>query len=190
MAFITVLAKLNNNSQSASTSPNDGSHNRCEVSRRTFSKVSLHLLLAGAVLPLTSFEQAAQAQEIGQLPDGAKQFSQVISAQRQWRQVPDAFANGHEPDDKEWENLRTYLRAVYAVQADMVFLTKRFEQERKQNAQKTISAFKTAVKAMDKPAKSRDVPAFLQGQAEVASLFEQFFSILQEQTVGDMPLEL
>lgn len=133
---------------------------------------------------------AVRAQEKGQLPDGARQFSQVITAQKQWDSVKDAFKDGHEPDDGEWRNLRTYLRMVYAVSGDMDFLTKKWEKSRRQTGQEAISAFRKAVKAMDKPAADQDIPGFLAGHEQVALLFVQFLDVLKQDTVGDMPEDL
>lgn len=150
------------------------------------------MLALALPLPLSYLIHAERtsAQENGGLPAGAKQFSQVITAQRQWKQVPDAFKDGREPDDAEWENLRTYLRAVYAVSMDMAFLTKRFEKETRDKVGRVITSFKGEVKAMDKPALKKDAAAFLQGHKKVEMLFDEFFGLLQEQTVGDMPAEL
>lgn len=188
-AFITTITacySTNIQSKASLTSHDDNTPVwKPQPSRRTFSTTAIRLLLAGLILPET-----VSAQENGVLPDGAKQFSQVISAQRQWKSVPDAFSNGRVPEDADWENLRTYLRAVYSVSGDMDFIARGWEKARKEVGMKTISAFRTAIKAMDKPAKSRDAPAFLEAHAKVASLFDDFFNLLKQDTVGDMPAEL
>lgn len=167
--------------------------NLCNLStsRRDFNTKVGQALLSGLLFPfIRPGVDAANAQEKGQLPDGARQFSQVISAQKQWDTIKDSFKDGHEPDDGEWKNLRTYLRMVYAVSGDMDFLTKKWEKTRRQSGQEAISAFRKAVRAMDKPAADQDVAGFLEGHEQVASLFVQFLDVLKQDTIGDMPEDL
>lgn len=128
--------------------------------------------------------------EEARLPNGARQFSSVVSAQRQWGGLPSAFADGRTPDDKEWENIRVYLRAVYGVGDDMKFLTKTWRGERRSEGTKLIQTFRKAVRDLDKPAAAKDVSAFLDGHSRVVGLFDDFFNQLKGDSVGDMPSEL
>lgn len=159
----------------------------CRPTRRQFSTAALSLV-SGALLQFTP--NVAISEEENRLPNGPRQFSQIVAAQRQWASVTEAFANGRTPDEAEWGNLRTYLRAVYAVSGDMDYLVRRWEKSRRDAGFKTISEFRKAVKAIDKPASRHDIKDFLDGHAKIASLFDGFFNQLKQDAVGDMPAEL
>lgn len=149
------------------------------------------MLQAAVGLATAALIEPVQARnELPQLPNGARQFSQIISAQRQWTSLKDAFADDHVPNEAEWQNIRTYLRGVYSVSGDMEFLTKRWVGSRKEVGLKTIREFRKLVKALDKPAIKQDVEEFLKGHAEIEQLFVTYLEQLKEDTVGDMPDEL
>lgn len=158
---------------------------RTASTRREFLQVAMALTTATLLNT-----RKANAGEKVQLPNGARQFSQIISAQRQWSSLKEAFANGHEPDEAEWQNIRTYLRGVYAVSADMDYLTQRWEDTRKDVGLQTIKQFRKDVKALDKPAIGKDVVEFLKGHAQVEQLFITYLEQLKQDSVGDMPDEL
>lgn len=148
------------------------------------------MAIAGMLGTKSSDTAFVALSEEARLPNGARQFSSVVSAQRQWGGLPSAFADGRVPDDKEWENIRVYLRAVYGIGDDMNFLTKTWKGERRNEGTKLIQTFRKAVKDLDKPAAAKDVSAFLDGHSRVVSLFDDFFNQLKGDSVGDMPSEL
>lgn len=190
-----AVAKAQGNLDSASQPPTTtitiSSSPSCSRPSRRQLCITAVTLCSAALFPLGPRHVFRANSAENRLPNGARQFSQVVSAQRQWASVTDAFADGREPDDTEWNNLRTYLRAVYAVSGDMDFLARRWEKKsRRDEGLKSISQFRKAVKDLDKPAIEHDVAAFLNGHKHVASLFDDFFNGLKEDTVGDMPAEL
>lgn len=128
--------------------------------------------------------------EEARLPDGARQFSSIVSAQRQWDTLLNAFAEGRMPEEKEWDNIRGYLRAVYRIGDDMDFLTKGWGGDRRKEGAQLIGRFRKAVRDLDKPAASKDAPAFLDGHSKVVSLFNDFFNQLKSDSAGDVPSEL
>lgn len=180
--FISGLCAVANNGDRDSRK-----RETCQPTRRQFSTAALSLV--GAAF-FQYRPNIAFSEEENRLPNGARQFSQVVSAQRQWASVIEAFANGRVPDDAEWGNLRKYLRAVYAVSGDMDYLARRWEKSRRDAGLNTISDFRKAIKALDKPASRQNAKEFLEGHAKVAELFEGFFNTLKQDTVGDMPAEL
>lgn len=159
------------------------------MSRRQVVRFGV-LAVAGMIGTKLSDSSWVALSEEARLPNGARQFSSVVSAQRQWGGLPNAFADGRVPDDKEWENIRVYLRAVYGIGDDMDYLTKTWKGERRKEGTQLIKSFRKAVRDLDKPAASKNVPAFLDGHSRVVVLFDDFFNQLKSDSVGDMPSEL
>lgn len=161
-----------------------------EVSRRRALKFLASAALATIATNLPTSENSKVLSEDVKLPDGARQFSAIVSAQRQWRTLLTAFADDRTLEDSEWTNIRTYLRAVYKVSGDMDFLSKKWKGARRDNAKNVIRSFRTSVKDLDKPAADKDNHRFIEGHAKVSQLFDDFFEQLKSDTVGSVPSEL
>lgn len=153
--------------------------------------VTCATLAGAALLPLALTHGPPEAlSEEARLPDGARQFSQVVASQRQWSNLAEAFANGRTPDEAEWNSIRGYLRAVYVVSADMEFLVRRWDRARRETGLDTVRKFRKEVRLLDRPAAVADADMFLKGHAEVVGVFDEFFQLMKQDTVGDMPAEL
>lgn len=61
---------------------------------------------------------------MAKLPNGAGQFAEVVSAQRQWAKIAMAFDDWRHPDSNELDSFSGNLLAVYVVSGDKEFLVK------------------------------------------------------------------
>lgn len=72
----------------------------------------------------------------------------------------------------------------------MEFLSKAWNGTLKPQGMGIAKQFRTVVKGMDQPAIDQDVERFARMHAEASQLLEQFFAVLKEASVGDIPDEL
>lgn len=133
---------------------------------------------------------ARSAEELPGLPAGAREFSRLIAARKQWSELRAVLTSGRELEDKEWEGLRTYLRTIYQTTADMEYLSKPWEKELRAKADEKIKNLRRTLKGMDKPAAAKDVKRFAEMHAEVVEEFNGFFEVLREASTGGIPEEL
>ncbi|KAI0567755.1 PsbQ-like protein [Gracilaria domingensis] len=152
------------------------------ISRRDAMLV-ISSVITAAVIPKT-----VRAEE--KLPAGAAQFTRVLTAQRQWESLGTVLNSGRALEDKEWENIRGILRAIYQVSGDMEYLTKPWSKEDKQTASKDINAMRMTLKQMDEPAKQRQLEEFKAKYDQVQALLQHFLNTFSEASGADIPLEL
>lgn len=151
-------------------------------------------LFAGTIVGVAGVTRQAAAglaaEEKPSLPGGAAQFSRLLAAQRQWNSLDKVVYGDRQLESDEWESLRGYLRTVYAVSGDMAYLTKVWDKPLRNRGQEVIKRFRATVKEMDKPAIARDITKFASMYAETGKNFEEFFELLKEASVKDIPDEL
>ncbi|CAM9421880.1 unnamed protein product [Phaeothamnion confervicola] len=122
----------------------------------------------------------------GDLPDGARQFLNVLNAQRDWVALGKTVAERKgELSESEWKNVQLFLRKFYQACDDMAFMAKGLAAPLKKEALSLIDAMKKEVKAADKPAAARDDDGFLAAQSSVASKLDIFLQLF-----NDVPDEL
>lgn len=147
------------------------------ATRRSFLTAAI---AAAFLLPINNNSRAAD------LPAGAAEFSRILTAQTRWNELGGSIrTNADTLDNQEWNDTRTYLRAIYSIGSDMRYVLKN-SKESKQLAIK----FEATVKAMDEPCKNHDARAFLSQHAQVNSLIDDFFQLYKQVSIGDIPDEL
>lgn len=128
--------------------------------------------------------------ELPGLPAGAREFSRVLGARRQWAELAAVLTSGRSLEDGEWDSLRAYLRTIYQTSADMDFLSEPWDKALRARAADGLKRFRGAVKAMDKPAAAKDVRKVAELHAQVMREFDAFFDVLREASTGGIPEEL
>lgn len=93
-------------------------------------------------------------------------------------------------EDSEWNSLRGYLRTVYAVSGDMEFIIGGWEKELRKRGEEVAKKFRATVKGMDKPAIAKNVEDFKTMHGKAEGIFDEFFALLKQTSVGDIPDEL
>jgi hypothetical protein len=84
-------------------------------------------------------------------------------------------------DDKEWNNVGTFLRKVYAVSDDMKAIAGGFyEPEKKKKAAELINDLKKYSKAADAPTGTQNGPEFLAYAKKLSMILDDFFELLQD----------
>lgn len=153
-------------------------------------RAALRLLVAAAGSLALTVLPALSADNRPGLPAGAREFSRLLSARRQWGELRGLFASNRELEDGEWDSLRGYLRTIYQTSADMDYLAKPWDKALRERGNEVIKRFRATVKGMEKPAIDKDVGTFADMHAQAAREFDAFFSLLKEASVGDIPDEL
>mmetsp|Transcript_76692 Transcript_76692/g.153906 ORF Transcript_76692/g.153906 Transcript_76692/m.153906 type:complete len:211 (+) Transcript_76692:81-713(+) len=128
----------------------------------------------------------------GGLPDGAKQFDNVLRAQRDWakigKRVRSSSSSSEPLPDAEWVSISLFLRKLYAVgNDDMASMAKGIKdnESNKAKALAVASSFKEAVKAADPAIQAKDSSAFLAAQQSTAKQMDEFLALF-----SDVPDEL
>eukprot|EP00931_Biecheleriopsis_adriatica_P098517 TRINITY_DN7249_c0_g2_i3.p1 TRINITY_DN7249_c0_g2~~TRINITY_DN7249_c0_g2_i3.p1 ORF type:complete len:1202 (-),score=270.06 TRINITY_DN7249_c0_g2_i3:108-3713(-) len=132
---------------------------------------------------LFSRSEAAQA-AVGEgdtLPQGARQEDRIRKGLEAWKKLPEKL-KAPEDADKEWENAQGFLRRLYGLNDDMTYLTRGLRGEKKKEAETLIATFKKQVKASDKPAKAKDIDAFMKFHVEITGYLERFGDFLLDAT--------
>lgn len=137
--------------------------------RTVLAGVLAGVFLLGGVHPVS-----AGVGEGDTLPDGARQEDRIRKALDAWKKLRDKLEGLETVSKEEWENTQGFLRRLYGINDDMSFLVKNFTAEKKQQASELITKFKKKVKASDKPAKAKDLPAFLEMHTEITKMIEDF----------------
>lgn len=143
------------------------------------------LVLPVMIRPVVS----VRAETLPGLPEGARQFSNVLGAQRQWNSLLPVLQSENIRKE-DWDNIRAYLRSVYSVSGDMEYVCKRWDAGAKQSGVEIIREFRLLVKGLDTPAIAKDATSFIVGHEKVATLFTRFLSAVVDAGVGGIPDEL
>ncbi|CAM9246196.1 unnamed protein product [Discosporangium mesarthrocarpum] len=122
----------------------------------------------------------------GGLPDGARQFSNLVKIQKDWIALGKTIsARGSELSPEEWKNVAFFLRRVYQTGDDLNFLAGGLDPTKKKTALSLVKGIQTEVEAADKPVKVQDVEKFLEAQVSVQGKLETFMDLF-----ADVPDEL
>lgn len=164
---------------------------RCaaEIPRRAVVRI-LGGVASGVVLSLLPTSPGLLAEEKPGLPAGAREFSRLLAAHRQWGELDGVLSDERELESKEWESLRAYIRTIYQASADMDFLAKGWDKGLRGRGDEVIKRFRVTVKGMDKPASAKDKVGFREMYMEASRDFDGFFELLKEASAGDVPDEL
>ena len=153
--------------------------------------LSTAAVTAASALALLRAGPASAATDRGPetgLPDGARQFNNLVGAQRQWSSIGARVRDkAAEMSGDEWDGLQQFLRAMYRVgDEDMVYLANNLGDEAKRKRGKEIAGLvKDKVKGADKLVITRDAKAVVEVQQAVDALIKEFFELRQ-----DVPDEL
>eukprot|EP00440_Ansanella_granifera_P063914 gb/GFBE01069293.1/.p1 GENE.gb/GFBE01069293.1/~~gb/GFBE01069293.1/.p1 ORF type:complete len:1246 (+),score=335.11 gb/GFBE01069293.1/:1-3738(+) len=144
------------------------------------------VVAASAVAMFSSFWASPQPSRaaVGEgdsLPSGARQEDRIRKGLKAWIELPDKLKAPEDPN-KEWEDAQGFLRRLYTLNDDMSYLTRGIKGEKKKEAEKLIASFKKQVKASDKPAKAKDLEAFMVFHAEIRGYLESFGNFLLDAT--------
>jgi hypothetical protein len=124
----------------------------------------------------------------GGLPDGARQFDNVLRSQREWEKIggriQEAGAKGGLSED-EWKGIQLFLRKLYETGDDMTAMAKGLSEPKKAAALVLVKSFKEAVKQADGPAGARDMPGISAAQKATSTKLADFLAVFQ-----DIPDEL
>lgn len=118
------------------------------------------------------------------LPEGAAQFDRFRKVQAEWDRLGGRLAK-EDIGEKEWDGVPSFLRKLYDVGDDMVFMSKALEPKKKDEAKALASDFKAQVKAVDRPAQARDRGAVVAAYKSTSGLMRTFLDL-----TSDVPDEL
>jgi len=122
----------------------------------------------------------------GGLPDGARQFSNVLLQQREWTKIGKRVREGGSSVGKnEWKNIQLYTRKLYAASDDMADMAKTLDADKKTKAQDLIKEFRASVKSSDSSIVANDASSFLAVYDTTAKQLDDFLAIF-----SDVPDEL
>eukprot|EP00904_Undaria_pinnatifida_P008763 jgi/Undpi1/5016/HiC_scaffold_19.g08368.m1 len=122
----------------------------------------------------------------GGLPDGARQFSNLVKVQKDWIALGKTVkSQGADVSAGEWKNVALFLRKVYQLGGDLEFLAGTFSADKKKTAMALVRGIQKEVEAADKPAREKDSEAFMAAQASVEKKFEDFMELF-----NNVPSEL
>jgi len=122
----------------------------------------------------------------GGLPDGARHFSAVLAAQRDWHAIAKRLQEGgSDVSDKEWQNISLFLRKLYGASDDMAAMAKGLSGSSQQSATKLVKDFRAAVKAADPDINKKDAAGTLKAYNETIKMLNDFLELF-----NDVPDEL
>jgi len=145
-----------------------------EPSRRNAAAALFFALGLGSAEP-------ARAAEVGDeafLPQGARQEDRIRKGLAAWQELKVKLVGLEEISVTEWENTQGFLRRLYGLNDDMSYLARGFLPEKKAKAEQIVTAFKKDVKALDKPAKKKNLEEFLAGYEVVTKYIVDFNDLL------------
>mmetsp|Transcript_83519 Transcript_83519/g.215088 ORF Transcript_83519/g.215088 Transcript_83519/m.215088 type:complete len:1240 (-) Transcript_83519:194-3913(-) len=148
-----------------------------QPSRRTVAAALFASIGLGAAAPAR-----ANVGEGDMLPNGARQEDRLRKGSDAWKELAVKLKGMEAISDEEWQNTQGFLRRLYTLNDDMIYLSRGFPADQKKKADELIDAFKKDVKALDKPAKAKDLPAFMDGHAKVVVYLKDFQESLQDAT--------
>ncbi|CAN0020112.1 unnamed protein product [Ectocarpus sp. 6 AP-2014] len=122
----------------------------------------------------------------GGLPDGARQFSNLVKVQKDWVALGKSIdSQGADVTADEWKNVALFLRKVYQLGGELEYLAGTFPPDKKKSALALVRSIQKEVQAADVPAREKDAAAFMKAQASVQQKFEDFMELF-----NDVPSEL
>lgn len=125
------------------------------------------------------------------LPPGAQQFNNLRSARMKWDQIEVRLRDADKAiEDDEWNGLRSFLRVFYKVGDDMTFIASNWKPGLKDQAKAIVKKMQKTLKDMDKVAVRKERDEFLNMHVSVTSLVDDFYALLKEATVSDIPEDL
>mmetsp|Transcript_3308 Transcript_3308/g.6733 ORF Transcript_3308/g.6733 Transcript_3308/m.6733 type:complete len:200 (+) Transcript_3308:2-601(+) len=151
-------------------------------SRRSFVNQSILAPAFGFVgvsagLPVPSLAEVSAGTS---LPDGANQFSRVLKSKAEVADVVKSLSSSSPVDADQWKTLQLYIRKLYSVGDDMLFVGKGLDKDKKAEAEKIVNKFRTDVKAADKPAREQNVGEFKELMVMADSGLSSFLDLLQD----------
>merc|ERR1712232_881310 len=115
---------------------------------------------------------------------GARQEDRIRRGLDAWRKLAtklvDMKATPAGISDDEWTNTQGFLRRLYGLREDMGYLSRGFPPDKAKKADAFIETFKKKVKAMDKPAKAKNLDQFLEEHKVVVGYLEEWFDFLND----------
>ncbi|CAN0041334.1 unnamed protein product [Pylaiella littoralis] len=159
-----------------------------ELSRGAWAGRMLGAAAAGAVAVTQDpgFASAEVGVGEGGLPDGARQFSNLVKVQNDWIALGKSIkSQGDGVTDGEWKNVALFLRKVYQLGGDLEFLAGTLSSDKKKSALALVRNIQKEVQAADVPAREKNTGAFMTAQASVEKKFEEFMELF-----NDVPAEL
>ena len=145
---------------------------------------------AGALVgtTLTSGPQLSYADvsEGNALPNGARQFSNVVRAKSDLQAIKKrVMTSSSDMDKKEWDNVSGFLRRVYGLSDDMKSIAGTMDDTKKKQAMEYVDAIKKLTKSADGPAQNQNVNEFVAYADKIDTTLDNFLALLQ-----DVPDEL
>ncbi|CAB1121181.1 unnamed protein product [Ectocarpus sp. CCAP 1310/34] len=164
--------------------PSDGGG----ISRGEWAGRMLGVAITGAVAVSQGPEFASAEVGVGEggLPDGARQFSNLVKVQKDWAALGKSIeSQGADVTADEWKNVALFLRKVYQLGGELEYLAGTFPPDKKKSALALVRSIQKEVQAADVPAREKDAAAFMKAQASVQKKFEDFMELF-----NDVPSEL
>ncbi|CAM9202320.1 unnamed protein product [Ectocarpus sp. 8 AP-2014] len=164
--------------------PSDGGG----MSRGEWAGRMLGAAITGAVAVSQGPEFASAEVGVGEggLPDGARQFSNLVKVQKDWAALGKSIeSQGADVTADQWKNVALFLRKVYQLGGELEYLAGTFPPDKKKSALALVRSIQKEVQAADVPAREKDAAAFMTAQASVQKKFEDFMELF-----NDVPSEL
>jgi len=150
--------------------------------RRAWVGALVTAAAAGAATPAFAGPPVGE----GGLPDGARHFSAVLAAQRDWNAIAKRLQEGgSDVSDKEWQNISLFLRKLYGASDDMAAMAKFLSGSSQQTATKLVKDFRAAIKAADPAVNKKDATETLKAYNETIKMLNDFLELF-----NDVPDEL
>lgn len=142
---------------------------------------------ASAVASVAAATPALAGPPVGEggMPEGARQFSSVLAAQRDWAAIAKRVQDGSDVSDKEWQNIAFFLRRLYGAGDDMAGMAKGLSPSAQPGAVALIKSFKAAVKTTDPAVVAHDAAAVAKAYKETNRMLDEFLELF-----NDVPDEL
>ncbi|CAN0486305.1 unnamed protein product, partial [Ectocarpus sp. 12 AP-2014] len=156
--------------------PSDGGG----ISRGEWAGRMLGVAITGAVAVSQGPEFASAEVGVGEggLPDGARQFSNLVKVQKDWAALGKSIeSQGADVTADEWKNVALFLRKVYQLGGELEYLAGTFSLDKKKSALALVRSIQKEVQAADVPAREKDAAAFMKAQASVQKKFEDFMEL-------------
>ncbi|CAM9642536.1 unnamed protein product [Scytosiphon promiscuus] len=181
-------AEAASHSSRAKTVMNAATGQDGKLSRGALAGRVLGLAVTGAVAVTQGPGVAVAEVGVGEggLPDGARQFSNLVKVQRDWAALGKSIKDqGASVTPEEWKNVALFLRKVYQLGGDLEYLAGTFPSDKKKAAVALVRAIQKEVQAADVPAREKNAEAFLTAQVSVEKKFAEFMELF-----NDVPSEL
>ncbi|GMH65960.1 hypothetical protein TrRE_jg5735 [Triparma retinervis] len=103
------------------------------MSRQSFLKTGLTAAATTLLLPTAALAEVSAGTS---LPDGANQFSRVLKSKNEVSDVVKSLSSSAPVDADQWKTLQLYIRKLYSVGDDMLFVGKGLDKVKKAEADK------------------------------------------------------